>query len=56
MALDHAGFVDVGVALGRWVYTDFVPTESARRVYEWLARFGPTRRFGIGNLLATATR
>jgi cyclopropane fatty-acyl-phospholipid synthase-like methyltransferase len=55
-ALDAAGFHNVDVALGHWIYTDFVPAEPARKVYAWLARFGRTRRFGIGNLLATANR
>jgi len=55
-ALEAAGFRNVDVALGHWIYTDFVPGASARRVYHWLARFGPTRRFGVGNLLATASR
>ena len=54
--LEEAGFRNVDVALGQWIYTDFVPVTSARRVYEWLARFRPTRRFGAGNLLATASR
>lgn len=55
-ALNDAGFHNVDVALGHWIYTDFVPSASARRVYGWLARFNGTRRFGAGNLLATASR
>lgn len=55
-ALRRAGFVDVDVVLGEWIYTEFVPSERAGRIYHWLARFDATRRFGVGNLLATATR
>jgi len=54
--MEAAGFRNVDVALGHWIYTDFVPSPSARRVYHWLARFALTRRFGIANLLATANR
>ena len=55
-ALEEAGFRNVHVAFGRWIYTDFVPSRSAERVYHWLARSTRTRRFGVGNLLATANR
>jgi cyclopropane fatty-acyl-phospholipid synthase-like methyltransferase len=55
-ALRSAGFRDVDVAFGHWIYTPFVPSERARRVFAGFARFGPTKRFGVGNLLATATR
>ena len=55
-SLSDAGFRDVDVALGHWIYTDFVPSPRAQRVFHALARFGPARRFAVGNLLATATR
>ncbi|HEX4820362.1 MAG TPA: methyltransferase domain-containing protein [Acidimicrobiales bacterium] len=54
--LERAGFRNIDVAFGHWIYTDFVPSPSARRVYHWLARSNRTRRFGAGNLLATANR
>ena len=55
-SLSDAGFRDVEIAFGHWIYTDFVPSQRARRVFRALARFGPARRFAVGNLLATATR
>jgi ubiquinone/menaquinone biosynthesis C-methylase UbiE len=54
--LEGAGFRNIDVAFGHWIYTDFVPAASAQRVYHWLARSDRTRRFGAGNLLATANR
>ena len=51
-----AGFASVDVHLGQWVYTDFVPDERSRRLYDRLARHRLTARFGIGDLFAEATR
>jgi ubiquinone/menaquinone biosynthesis C-methylase UbiE len=53
-ALRNAGFEAVEVSLGRWVYTDFVPTERAKRLYHRLARIPWLRRFGVADLFATA--
>ena len=55
-ALTQAGFRTVDVRLGHWIYTSFVPSRRAQGVFRGLARFAPTRRYGAGNLLATATR
>lgn len=55
-ALEGAGFDAVEVRLGEWLYTDFVPSPQARRLYPLLARWAPTRRFGAADLFATARR
>jgi SAM-dependent methyltransferase len=54
--LRRAGFVDVRVEPGVWMYTDFVPDERARRLYRGLAKLPGARVFGAANLLAMATR
>lgn len=53
-SLRAAGLHPEQVRLGEWVYTDFVPVESARRTYARLARHRLTARFGIANLWAVA--
>ncbi len=40
------------VALGDWVYTDFVPSRTARRVYALLSRIPLLAQFGTGDLWA----
>ena len=42
------------VGMGKWVYTDFVPSERARKTYHRLAKRRLTARFGIGNIWAIA--
>ncbi len=54
-ALRDAGFDGVRVELGRWVYTDFVPDERAKRLYRVMARLPLLRRLAIFDLFATAT-
>jgi ubiquinone/menaquinone biosynthesis C-methylase UbiE len=55
-ALTRAGFRDVRVWPGAWMYTEFVPDEPARRLYYRLARIPPLRRFGAADLWAQAYR
>jgi ubiquinone/menaquinone biosynthesis C-methylase UbiE len=51
-ALRAAGFVGVSSEPGKWVYTDFVPSERAKRLYHLLARLGPLARLGVANIWA----
>lgn len=51
-----AGFRGADVHLGEWVYTDFVPSQRARRVYGRLARHRLTRPLGVANLWVHARR
>lgn len=53
-SLEQAGFVRPQVALGEWVYTDFVPSVRARRLYRVLARFPLTRPLAVSNMFALA--
>jgi ubiquinone/menaquinone biosynthesis C-methylase UbiE len=53
-ALKSAGFRNPEVTLGRWVETQFVPSERARRTYHRLARFPLTARFGVADISARA--
>ena len=55
-AFTAAGFTNVDVSLGQWIYTDFVPDERARGLYRRLARHRLTSRLGAGDLFAEATR
>lgn len=54
--LQGAGFDPVRVRLGEWIYTDFVPDASGRRLYHRLAKFGPTKRFGAADLFGEGTK
>jgi hypothetical protein len=56
-SLAAAGF-DARASLGEWVFTDYVPETDAkaRRLYVRLARFKPTRRFGVANLWGEGTK
>jgi len=49
-AMRRAGFVDVETGLGRWVHTDFVPAERARRTYHRLARLPGLRLLAIADV------
>lgn len=53
-ALVAAGFRDVDVWLGDWVYTDFVPDERSKRWFERLARHRITKPVAIGNIFGLA--
>lgn len=53
-AVREAGFEGVRVELGRWVYTDFVPDERAKRLYRVISRVPLLRRLAIFDLFATA--
>ncbi len=53
-ALRRAGFAQVQVNLGDWMYTDFVPDERARRTYHRLAARPLTARLGRGDLWGRA--
>lgn len=53
-SLRAAGFRSVDVALGGWIYTDFVPDERYKRAYHRLARHRLTAPLGVANLFATA--
>ena len=55
-AVARAGFADAKVELGKWVYTDFVPSQRARSVYRVLARWGPTRPLAVANIWVHARR
>lgn len=49
-ALNRAGFADVRVRLGNWIYTDFVPEERAKKLYAYLAKMPLTAQLGVGDL------
>ena len=53
-SLRAAGFDPVEVVFGGWVYTDHVPDEGAKKVYQRLARHRLTASLGLSNLFATA--
>lgn len=55
-SLRTAGFAGARVAYGRWVHTDFVPDERAKRTYKALARLPLLRRLAIFDLFAIAYR
>ena len=54
--LAAAGFRDIDVKVGDWVFTDYVPSRSAKYVYHALHWLRPLRRYGACNLLGLATR
>lgn len=49
-SLADAGFADVRVELGDWIYTDFVPTERGRVLYHRLAAHRLTGALGRADL------
>jgi ubiquinone/menaquinone biosynthesis C-methylase UbiE len=55
-SLRAAGFGDVDVHPGQWVYTDFLPHARAGRLYHRLARHRLTARFGVGDLWGRGIR
>lgn len=55
-ALRRAGFRPARAELGRWVYTDFVPEERAKRLYHRLARVPLLARLGVGDMWAEGVR
>lgn len=55
-ALLQAGFGDVRVRLGDWVYIDFLPEGWAQKLYRGVARLRPLRQFVVGDLFAEAKR
>lgn len=55
-ALRTARYADVRVRLGKWIYTDFVPDERARKLYHRLARIPYVDRLGICDIFAEARR
>jgi ubiquinone/menaquinone biosynthesis C-methylase UbiE len=55
-ALRRAGFEEIRVRLGDWVYTDFVPQREPRSTYHRLARVPLLRRIAIADLYATARK
>lgn len=55
-ALTAAGFIDVKIWLGEWIYTDFVPNEGSKRLYRLMARIPGLKRFGIFELFATGSK
>jgi cyclopropane fatty-acyl-phospholipid synthase-like methyltransferase len=54
-ALTEAGF-RAEATLGEWIYTDFVPSRNAKRVYKLLAHLGPLAQFGRGDLWGVGYR
>ena len=55
-SLRAAGFGDVDVHPGQWVYTDFLPHARAGRLYHRLARHRLTARFGVADLWGRGVR
>ncbi len=55
-ALRAAGFADVKVSPGAWIYTDFVPDAAARRLYHRLARVPYLRRLAVADLWGEGVR
>ena len=57
-AVRAAGFKNVNVELGAWVYTDMIPSERAGKLYHRLAKvpFAPVKALGVSNLFASATK
>lgn len=55
-SLRRAGFRPARAELGRWVYTDFVPEERAKRLYRRLARIPGLARFGVADMWAEGVR
>jgi cyclopropane fatty-acyl-phospholipid synthase-like methyltransferase len=55
-ALRAAGYADVKVSPGAWIYTDFVPDAAARRLYHRLARVPYLRRLAVADLWAEGLR
>lgn len=56
-AINTAGFFDVKVELGEWIYTDMIPDERAKKLYHRIGKipFAPIRALGASNLWGSAT-
>ena len=56
-SLEQAGF-RASATLGEWVWPGYVPESEprARRLYSHLARFRPTKRFGVANLFGEGVK
>ena len=56
-SLERAGF-RATATLGEWVWAGYVPESDvrARRLYVHLARFRPTRRFGVANVFGEGVK
>lgn len=54
--LRRAGFPAPRVWHGAWIYTDFVPDPSARRLYARLASNRLTKRLGAADLFGEGTK
>lgn len=54
--LSAAGYENVKVSLGGWVYTDFVPEESAKRPYRVAARIPGLKRLAIFDMFAIGAK
>ena len=52
----RSGLRDVQVEVGQWVYTDFVPSGRAKRVYERLSTVPGAKDLVVANLWAEARR
>lgn len=52
----RAGLDPAGVRPGEWVYTDFLPSATARRIVAALARHRLTRRLGVADLWVHSRR
>lgn len=55
-SMARAGFEGADVRLGEWVHADFVPSERARAVYRWMARYRLTRPLAVANIWVHARR
>jgi cyclopropane fatty-acyl-phospholipid synthase-like methyltransferase len=54
--LRAAGYDGVRSWVGKWMYTDFIPDQKAKRLYHMLAKFPLTKRFGVADLFAEGTK
>lgn len=54
-AFEGAG-LQAEVELGHWIYTEYLPSPRAKRVYHALARVRPLAQFGVGDLWAVGRR
>ena len=49
-SMRRAGFTDVRVELGQWVFVSFVPSERAQRLLQRLARVPLARRLVLADI------
>jgi predicted SAM-dependent methyltransferase len=55
-ALRGAGFSSPTVQFGEWLHTEFVPSESGRAAYRWMAGHRLTRSLAVADLWVDAAR